>query len=282
VLIICPTGVLVHSFESRIPDSDGVSNISVDTIQGVLNYKRPGADAKVTWTPPSAPRQYDLVLLDEASQYDDPEWERLYTTSKEQPHKPFAVVVADFQQFQPVSGGDRCQAFCQRMQIVKLDTVYRSADEQHLLFLNRLREGQPSREVLIEYFDDRHWRRRSMQECVAHGMSMAEQQREPLTWLTNTNAGSAEVCEAALRDKEGTAEDLAEVYICDPTTKSKLRIVAKPGLIIRLPRNFDKQGGFVNGALAEIFESLDHNRVFTARLLGSGNMVLVCPTRKWS
>jgi hypothetical protein len=33
----------------------------------------------------------------------------------------------------------------------------------------------------------------------------------------------------------------------------------------------------VNGALAEIVESLDRNRVFTARLLGSGNMVVVFP-----
>ena len=116
-----------------------------------------------------------------------------------------------------------------------------------------------------------------MQECVADGMRMAEEQREAFTWLTNTNAGSAEVCEAALRYKEVSAEDLAEGYICDPTTKLKLRIVAKPGLIIRLSRNFDKQRGFVNGALAEIVESLDHNRVFTARLLGSGNMVLGFP-----
>ena len=53
--------------------------------------------------------------------------------------------------------------------------------------------------------------------------------------------------------------------------------MAKPGLIIRLSRNVDNQRGFVNGAVAEIVESLDHNRVFTARLLGSGNMVLVFP-----
>ena len=104
VLIICPTDVLVHSFKSRPPDSDGVSNISVDTIQGVLNYKRPGADAKVTWTPPSALRQYDLILLDEGSQYDDPEWNRAFTCIREQPHLPYVAVVADFQQLQPVTG----------------------------------------------------------------------------------------------------------------------------------------------------------------------------------
>ena len=49
------------------------------------------------------------------------------------------------------------------------------------------------------------------------------------------------------------------------------------GLIIRLTRNFDKQRGFVNGALAVVCESLDGNRVFTARLLNSGNMILIHP-----
>ena len=44
-----------------------------------------------------------------------------------------------------------------------------------------------------------------------------------------------------------------------------------------MTRNFDKQRGFVNGALAAICESLDGNRVFTARLLNSGNMILIHP-----
>ena len=70
---------------------------------------------------------------------------------------------------------------------------------------------------------------------------------------------------------------LATGYLCDPASKSTLRIVAKSGLIIRLSRNFDKGRGFVNGALAVICESLDGNRVFTARLMSSGNMVLVHP-----
>ena len=48
-------------------------------------------------------------------------------------------------------------------------------------------------------------------------------------------------------------------------------------LIIRLSRNFDKQRGFVNGAVAEVCESLRGNAVFTARLVGAGNMVLVHP-----
>ena len=54
-----------------------------------------------------------------------------------------------------------------------------------------------------------------------------------------------------------------------------MRIIARRGIVIRLSRNFDKQRGFVNGALARIEDSLDGDRVFTARLIGTGNMVLV-------
>ena len=39
----------------------------------------------------------------------------------------------------------------------------------------------------------------------------------------------------------------------------------------------DKTRGFVNGAYAEGVESLDGDRVFTARLLSSGNVVLIHP-----
>ena len=73
---------------------------------------------------------------------------------------------------------------------------------------------------------------------------------------------------------------LSEGYLCDPATKSDLRILAKPGLLLRLTRNLDKSRGFVNGALAEVCESLRGNSVFTARLLGTGNMVLVHPMRE--
>ena len=44
VLIVCPTGQLVHSFKSQVPELDGVGNIQIDTIHGVLRYKRPGAN----------------------------------------------------------------------------------------------------------------------------------------------------------------------------------------------------------------------------------------------
>ena len=49
------------------------------------------------------------------------------------------------------------------------------------------------------------------------------------------------------------------------------------GILLRLSRNFDKQRGFVNGAWVEVCESLRGNAVFMARLVGTGNMVLVHP-----
>ena len=76
VLIVCPTGYQVFSYKARLPDVPGVENIRVDTIHGVLQYKRPGADSKVKWAPPSALRRIELLLIDEASQFEDTEWGR--------------------------------------------------------------------------------------------------------------------------------------------------------------------------------------------------------------
>ena len=130
VLIICPTGVLVHAFKSKLPEVEGVERITVDTIHGVLNYKRPGPDSKVAWSPPSALRKFDLICMDEGSQYADQEWKRLFTCIKEQPHLPFLFLVADFQQIQPIKAKDEdpeaepmIKGFAKKMQTVVLDTV---------------------------------------------------------------------------------------------------------------------------------------------------------------
>ena len=91
---------------------------------------------------------------------------------------------------------------------------------------------------------------------------------EVFTWLTGTNAGAADVCKAALLLEGIDEEDLATGYMCDPTTKSSLRILARPGIKIRLTRNFDKTRGFVNGAVGVVVESLRGHEVFTVRLQG--------------
>ena len=106
---------------------------------------------------------------------------------------------------------------------------------------------------------------------------MAEENRCIFTWLTATNAGSEQVCRAALHLKGIKEADLADGFVCDPQTKSSLRILARPGIIVRLSRNLDKTRGFVNGALAEVVSSLRGNAIFVAKLVVSGNYVLVHP-----
>ena len=109
----------------------------------------------------------------------------------EQPHKPYCAVVADFQQLQPVTSGGLCRYHCTGIGAdgvkrrngmgdqVTLKTVYRTSDEEHLLFLNRIRMEQPDRPCLEEYFADRHWPssgpecQMSLHECVAKGMELA-------------------------------------------------------------------------------------------------------------
>ena len=162
------------------------------------------------------------------------------------------------------------------MQTVKLETVFRSTDNDHLVFLNRIREKQPDRATLEEYFAGRRWRD-SLVECVQRGIEIAEASGKPFQWLTSTNKGASDVCEAALANMGIGAEALAGGYECDPNSKSTLRILARPGIMLRLTRNFDKQRGFVNGAVCHVVESLRGNEVFTARLVGTGNMVLIHP-----
>ena len=125
---------------------------------------------------------------------------------------PYTVVVADFQQLQPVVSGGLCRNFCEKMQTVELKTVYRSRDESHLIFLNRIRCDQPERPMLEEYFGERHWKSVSMETAVDRGMQLAKEAGEPFSWLTCTNAGAAEVCKAALRHKGITDEELQSGY----------------------------------------------------------------------
>ena len=127
-----------------------------------------------------------------------------------------------------------------------------------------------------EYFGERHWSGYTLDESVAYGMQIATESGKHFSWLTCTNKGASEVCEAALRVLGVTEEELEWGYPCDPASKSKLRIVAKKGILIRLTRNQDKMRGFVNGALARVFDELDTG-VLIAQLIESGNMVLVHP-----
>ena len=108
-------------------------------------------------------------------------------------------------------------------------------------------------------------------------MDLAAGSNDVFTWLTSTNRGAEEVCEAALLNKGITKADTQVGYDCDPTSKSTLGILAIEGIILRLTRNLDKSRGFVNGALCIVIEKLNGNGFFIAKLVGSGNYVLVHP-----
>ena len=106
-------------------------------------------------------------------------------------------------------------------------------------------------------------------------MKLAKETGKHFAWLTCTNKGAAEVCEAALRVLKITEEELEKWgYTCDPTSKSVIPIVAKEGVLLRLTRNFDKRRGFVNGALAIVCEELGHG-VIIAKLVETSTMVLI-------
>ena len=98
--------------------------------------------------------------------------------------------------------------------------------------------------------------------------------------MTSTNRGASAVCRAALAHKGISDDDLLAGYQGDPASKSKLRILCRPGLLYRLTRNLDKRRGFVNGALAVCVESLKGCEVFIVRLVSSGNLVLVHPVEE--
>jgi len=173
-----------------------------------------------------------------------------------------------------------CKKFCEQMDSVELVTSYRTKDQEHILFLNRIRDEQPDRDTLAEYFGGRHWENSSLEACVAYGLELAAARGKVFTWLTATNKGSADVCRAALANRGISDDDLCAGYPGDPASKSNLRILARPGLVYRLTRNLDKRRGFVNGALAVCVEALKGNEVFIARLVSSGNLVLVHPVEE--
>ena len=180
------------------------------------------------------------------------------------------------QQLQPMVSGGFTRALVSSLQTVPLETVYRSKDEVHLEFLNRIRYKQPSREVLEEYFEGRRWRG-SLDAAVGRSIEISRTSGQPFLWLCCTNRGAAEVSAAAVRHVGITEAELRKGFLPDPTSKSTLRIVARPGVLVRLTRNEDKTRGFVNGAIGTIVESLRGNAVFTVRLNETGNMVIVSP-----
>ena len=160
-----------------------------------------------------------------------------------------------------------------KINTVELKTIYRSSDPAHLLFLNQIRDAQPSRALIGEYFAGRHWEC-DLRAAVRYGLSMQTSVSEAFMWLTVSNKGAARVNAEALHIMGVTEADRAVGCKGDPKV-SDCRIVPRAGILVRLTRNCDKQRGFVNGAIGEIVTVLSPS-CFTVRLK-TGTMVLVHP-----
>ena len=140
VLILCPTGALVHAYKERLPPTD---QIVVETLHSGFSIAR-----KVdldTYAPPGKLRRYDLIFIDEASQIGDAIFDCIVVGVRELPQKPFVVVGADYQQVAPIGGGTVGQDLCDSVDKIELTVVHRTDDPQLLAFLSLARKKQPSR-----------------------------------------------------------------------------------------------------------------------------------------
>jgi hypothetical protein len=125
VLILCPTGTLVHVYRDRLGDMNGVT---VDTIHSAFQFCR-NADIAVNYGLPSSLRRYDLIMLDEASQVHDEVCARVFVAIRELPRRPFFVISSDFQQLNPIGASTLVMEFCKTVDTVDLVTVHRSIDD---------------------------------------------------------------------------------------------------------------------------------------------------------
>ena len=281
VLILCPTGALVHGYKESLPPTD---QIVAETLHSGFSIAR--KVDKNTYSPPGRLRRYDLIFIDEASQIDDAIFECLIVGIRELPQKPLVVIGADYQQVAPINGGDIGRDICDLVETFELTVVHRTTDTTLLDLLSIVRCGQPSKQVLRDFVGARLLRQ-SMTEAVAFGLKIQQQTGKLFVWLCVTNKGVRAVNLAAISqlDVPITEEDLErDGYAIDPNVGKGQKLIVRRGLTIRLTRNLDKERGFVNGAIAVVCDVLvDYNPsegrrscVFTARLT-TGSMILVFP-----
>ena len=272
VLIMCPTGTLVHSYRDRVPDHP---NIVIETIHSALVIKRQ-YDSAVQYAPPSRLRRYDLIMIDEVSQIDDELLEKLRMAISELPQRPVLLLSGDFYQLGPMAGQRAIlQWIYHDFTYETLTECFRTNDPTLRNFLTAIRSEQPSRDCLEEFFRGRRLPR-DLHDAVLESMNIARQRDQHFVWLTVTNKGAEAINEAAVR-AFGITEDLLatpSLLFGDPKVHAG-KIYPKVGVMVRLTRNLDKDRGFVNGAFGEIVDVLSMT-IFSVKL-SSGTMVLVHP-----
>ena len=268
-----PTGSLVAAFRQRLSDGP---RLRIETLHAGLKIYRP-EDTVVQWCAPSHLREVDVFFMDEVSQIPDDVWVKVVAALQELPHKPLVSVSGDFQQLSPIGGGGVVERAVREFPRIELETVYRTTDQQHLEFLNHIREQQPSKGAVESYFSGRVLPR-DLEKAVSRGLQLQRERDAPFVWLCVTNAGATKVCEAALRVLgENPSNDLQHKWSGEPRLRTG-RIVLKKGVVLRLTRNLDKAHGFVNGGLGEVEEVLDEEQgVAVVKLIGGSGRILLHP-----
>ncbi|CAE7859312.1 unnamed protein product, partial [Symbiodinium necroappetens] len=183
VLIAGPIGLLVAMYRLRLPAND---RLTMETIHSAFKLTRP-ADA--AYIPPGRLRRYDVIIFDEVSQIDGQVWDDLKTALAELHPGPLVLFVGDFQQLQPVHGPPQLQldldvqvseGTVDRIDL-KNHNMARSIDPGMLAFLHQVRERQPSRRELQQFFAGRIW---GQAEATARAKAWEDQTEKSFTFLT--------------------------------------------------------------------------------------------------
>ena len=277
VLILCPTGTLVHAYRDRIPSHP---LITIDTLHSALVIIRE-ADEVVMYAPPSKLRHYDLFLVDEGSQIEDGVAQRLRLALSELPQNPVIVLAADHRQLRPIAGGSEILRWCLEMDAFYLTEVHRTNDQRLLDFLQLVRKEQPSRSFLRAFLQERHLHH-DLFIAVSQGMELQKRRGHHFMWLCVTNKGAAKINDMALDYLKISAEKRKWGLPGDEKAGGGTMYIEKD-IWIRLTQNLDKSRGFVNGALAQVVSILAKSdagvTVFVARI-ANGALVLVHPIRQ--
>ena len=243
VLILCPTGNLVHSYMQRITGS----YVVVETLHAGFAITRK-AEEVVMYSPPTRLRRYDLILIDEASQIDDDLFKKIFMALQELPQRPVVAIAADFCQLRPVTGGSLTMRACQTMRTFTLTRIFRCNDPGLLDYCAFVRENQPNRAYLEAYWTGRQFLNYTLPQACAFGERLSQRRGKPFTWLCVTNAGAQKVNEAIVEMKQFAARAPYEPFKAEHGGTVRLC----EGVLLRLSRNMDKPRGYVNGAMATV------------------------------
>ena len=210
-------------------------------MMGVVGERVKGIKV-VMYAPPSRLRQFDLFLIDEASQIEDGITQRLRLALSELPQDPVIVVAADHRQLRPIAGGSEILQWCLQMDAHYLTIVHRTNDQVLLDFLHQVRKEQPTREFLSNFYRERHLHP-DLAIAVYQGMQLQARRGQHFMWLCVTNKGAAKINDMALTYEKVSPEERTHGLPADEKAGGGTMFI-KEHLWIRLTQNLDKARGF--------------------------------------